>query len=135
MRQVARAARMREQSEGWVKRKPIEEAGEDTEHQNGDWESSTEWSEDSMIVSTQRAEGKSVMVTRAEGLLMVVVVAAWLLPLPPELLREWPVMMTEAAHTYSNFRPLPLEQMVMMMMMITMIVMIVIMMFHLLAKY
>ncbi len=42
LRQVARAARMREQSEGCVKRKPMEEEEEDREHQNGDWETSTE---------------------------------------------------------------------------------------------
>jgi hypothetical protein len=26
------------------------------------------------------------------------------------LLREWPVMITRDAHTYSNFRPSPLKQ-------------------------
>jgi hypothetical protein len=52
------------------------------------------------------------MVMRAVGLLMVVVVwALLLLLLPPPLLqlREWPVIATRAAQTYSNFRPSPLR--------------------------
>ncbi len=70
---------MREQSEGCVKRKPTEADtaaadvdDDETEHQNGDFESSRACSEVSTTVFTQRSEGRSVIVMRAVGWLVVV---------------------------------------------------------------
>ncbi len=78
---MAIAARMREQSEGCVKRNPTEADTADaavdddeTEHQNGDFESSKVCSDVRTTVLTERSEGRSVMVMRAEGWLMVVAV-------------------------------------------------------------
>jgi hypothetical protein len=78
---VAIADRMREQSEGCVKRNPTEADAADaavdddeTEHQKGDFTSSKECSEVRTTVLTQRSEGRSVMVMRADGWLVVVAV-------------------------------------------------------------
>ena len=68
------AARMREQSDGCVKRKPTEANAadadvddDDTEHQKGDLTSSKVCSDVRTTVLTQRSEGRSVMVMRADG--------------------------------------------------------------------